>query len=153
MDFEKIFNKINIYLAAPFGDPDSLRRKNAESAASFLRSKGFNVYTPWDYKIPHAWDYPNTEWGLMVFMNDIHAIDEADFMVMLSYGRESTAGTNWEAGYAFGIKKKIIVVEMTDNVMSLMVANGRYATVKGLEGLEQYDWERLPPLRTDTEQK
>ena len=42
---------------------------------------------------------------------------------------------------------------MTDNVQSLMVANARYATVKGLEGLESYDFEKLPKLRTDTEVK
>jgi hypothetical protein len=34
-----------------------------------------------------------------------------------------------------------------------MVANGRFATVKGLEGLGKY-WFRDPePLRVDTEQK
>ena len=37
--------------------------------------------------------------------------------------------------------------------MSLMVANGRYATVKGLDGLLQYDWKTMPKSRTKTEQK
>jgi nucleoside 2-deoxyribosyltransferase len=149
----KDFREINVYLAAPFGEVDSEKRFNAEAAAVILRRKGFNVYTPWDYIVPHAWDYPNDEWGLMVFMNDIRAIDEADIVVVLSYGRESTAGTNWEAGYAFGIGKMVIVVEMTDEVMSLMVANGRYATLKGLGGLEDYKWETKPRYRTKTEQK
>lgn len=89
----------------------------------------------------------------MVFANDVTAIQAADIVVVLSYGRESTAGTNWEAGYAFGIYKTIILVEMTDEIMSLMVANGRYATVKGLEGLSNYDWADFPTTRTDTEQK
>ena len=72
---------------------------------------------------------------------------------MLSHGRYSTAGANWEAGYAFGIGKKVIVVEMTSEPMSLMVANGRYATVKGLSGLLKYDWSEMPKTRTNTEQK
>lgn len=42
---------------------------------------------------------------------------------------------------------------MTDNVMSLMTANGRYATVCGLAGLASYDWDNMPKMRTDTEQK
>ena len=143
---------MKFYLAAPFGEKGSERRANAEKAAAILTQVG-DVYCPWYYQIPNAWDYPNDEWGLMVFMNDIYAMDHADIVVVLSYGRESTAGTNWEAGYAFGKGKIVIIVEMTDNIMSLMVANGRYATVKGLKGLERYDWKGLTPSRTTTEQK
>lgn len=91
------------YIAAPF---EGYRRQNAESAASIMRDKGFDVYEPYSYQIPHAWDYPNEEWGQMVFMNDIKAIDDSDIVIVLSYGRESPAGTNWEAGYAFGKGKK-----------------------------------------------
>lgn len=144
---------MKIYLAAPFGEPDSEKRSNATTACNILRLNGFDVYAPWEYRIPNAWDYPNTEWGAMVFMNDIKAIDDSNIVVMLSYGRQSTAGTNWEAGYAFGTGKKVIVVEMTDEIMSVMVANGRYATVKGLEELKKYNWKQMPKLRTDTEQK
>ena len=90
----------------------------------------------------------------MVFMNDIKAIDSCDIVIMLSYGRNSTAGTNWEAGYAFGTNKKVIVVEIGNpKIMSLMVANGRYATVHGIEGLEKYPFSSMPKLRSTTEQK
>lgn len=143
-----------VYLAAPFGTPGSFKRSAAESAARILVEKGFKeVYKPWTVFIPHAWDYPNNEWAQMVFINDVRAINEADIVVVLSYGRESTAGTNWEAGYAFGIGKKVIIVEMTNDIMSLMVANGRYATVSDLKGLEEYDFVEMPQSRTFAEQK
>ena len=129
------------------------KRDNMKKAAEIVRNEGFDVYDPSEHQIDHAWEYPNREWGLMVFQADIQAIRESDYVVVLSYGRESTAGTNWEAGYAFGLGKKVILVEMTDNVMSLLVANGRYATVKGLKGLEEYDWDEMPKTRTKTEQK
>lgn len=141
------------YIAAPFGEVDSQERYNAITTASIMLNKGFAVYTPWSCKVPHAWDYPNTEWSQMVFMNDVKAIDNSDVVVVLSYGRESTAGTNWEAGYAFGVGKTVIVVEMTNKVMSLMVSNGMYARVKGLNGLQEYDFRTMPKSRTDTEQK
>lgn len=141
---------MKIYLSSTL-NPD--RRDYMNGAADMLRKKGFEIYNPSEHQIAHAWEYPNSEWGLMVFQADIQAIQECDYMVVLSYGRESTAGTNWEAGYAFGLGKKVILVEMTDNVMSLLVANGRYATVKGLIGLQEYDWEKMPKSRTDTEQK
>ena len=144
---------MKIYLAASFGTAGSTQRKNVERASEILREKGFDVFEPWSYRIPNAWDYPNDEWGLMVFMNDVKAIDSSDIIVALSYGRESTAGTNWEMGYAFAKGKKVILVEMTDAIMSVMVANGRYATVKGLDELEQYDFNNMPKTRSDTEQK
>ena len=141
---------MKIYLATPFLQE---HRGDMHTAKSILRNAGHEVYVPVENFIPNAWDYPNTEWGLVVFNSDVQAINKCDVVVMLSYGRMGTAGCNWEAGYAFGIGKKIILVEMTDNVMSLMVANGRYATVKGLDGLLDYDWETMPKSRTDTEQK
>lgn len=141
---------MKIYLATPFLQE---RRSDMGLARDILRNQGHEVYVPVENFIPNAWDYPNDEWGLMVFTSDVKAINWCDVLVLLSYGRLGTAGCNWEAGYAYGIGKKVIVVEMTDEVMSLMVANGRYATVKGLEGLSEYDWETMPKLRTKTEQK
>lgn len=142
---------MKIYLASSLQKD---RRDEMKSAKEILISKGHEVYNPVEHKVHNDWDYPNPEWGLMVFQSDLIAIKEADAVVVLSHGREeSTAGVDWEAGFAFGIGKKVIVVEMTDLPMSLMVANGRYATVKGLSGLLKYDWENMPPCRTDTEQK
>ena len=140
-----------VYLAAPLTAP----REIVRTAALILEDAGFDVYVPTEHHVDHAWEYPNNEWGLMVFQADIEAIKRSDYVVVLSYGRESTAGTNWEAGYAFGIGKKVIVVEecASNGIMSLMVANGRYATVEGLAGLEAYDWDKMEKSRTNTEQK
>ena len=141
---------MKIYLASSFL-PE--RRPDAEMAKQILRVRGHEVYNPVENRIPNAWDYPNDEWGLMVFTEDIQAIQQSDVVVLLSYGRMGTAGSNWEAGFAYALGKKVIVVEMTDEIMSLMVANGRYATVKGLEGLSEYDWATMPKTRSKTEQK
>lgn len=146
----------NVYLASPL---DALYREHIEKAKEVLKEKGFIVYAPLEHIIPNAWDYPNQEWGLMVFTNDVSAIDDSDFVVVLSFGRKHiTSGTSWECGYAFAKGKKIILVEIdlgdSENfVMSLMVANGRYATVSGIKGLAEYDFGALPKTRTETEQK
>ena len=104
-------------------------------------------------KIPHAWDYPNKDWGLMVFTVDIQHLEECDAVVVLSYGRYSTAGTAWEQGYAYARNKKILVVEMNDSIQSIMIANGSNASVKGLIGLNNYDLDKFPYTKTETEQK
>ena len=157
---------MKVYLAAPFGEPKSAKREIAMAAKEILGSKEFNVYAPWEYKLPHAWDYLNDEWGLMVFTNDIYALDHADWVVVLSYGRtDTTVGTSWEAGYAFAKDKKVLIVEVDGDlprangktaepvVQSLMMANGCFARIRGLKALKQYDFQNPKPLRTKTEQK
>jgi nucleoside 2-deoxyribosyltransferase len=139
-----------VYLASPL-DPNY--REELYQARKILEGKNLEVYFPLDHTVVNAWDYPNDEWGLMVFQSDVEAIKDCDYFVLLSYGRNSTAGSNWEAGFAFGIGKKVIIVEMTNEIMSLMVANGRYSTIKGLTGLIDYDFKALPICRTITEQK
>ena len=83
-----------VYLAAPFGEPLSDKRNNALNAKKILENKGMTVFCPWEYMIPHAYEYPNNEWGQMVFINDVKALDGADIVVVLSYGRNSTVFTN-----------------------------------------------------------
>lgn len=150
---------MKFYLAASIGEKGSVKREISERARAILSKKG-EVFAPWEYQIPNAWNYPNEEWGLMVFTGDVYAIDHSDWVVFLSYGREkTTCGSAWEAGYAFAKGKKVLVVELEDEevatpaVQSLMVSNGCYARVRGMGALETYPFENPVPLRTDTEQK
>ena len=85
---------MKFYLASPFDTEE--KRENALKAKQLLKDKQFDVYLPLEHTIPNAWDYTNAEWGAMVFAQDIAAIEGADIVVALSYGRESTAGTNFE---------------------------------------------------------
>lgn len=142
---------MKVYIASPLSKS---KRKNLKEAIKILREeKSLEVFVPLEYTVPNAWDYPNNEWGLMVFTNDTSKILESDFVVVLNYGRKkTTSGTVAEQAYAFANGKKVLLVEMTDEVQSLMVANFRYATVKGLQGLRDYDFDDPKPLRVDTYQ-
>lgn len=141
------------YIASPFFE--DAHRAAAVKAAEILRSRGIDTYLPLEYKVPNAWDLPNREWGAAVYRADVKAIRNSDTVVVLSYGRLGSAGTAWEAGYAFGIGKRVIVVEMPGTtLMSLMVANGRTATLKGLDALRDYDFVHFPKTRdNEMEQK
>lgn len=130
---------MKIYLACPL---DPMHREAEVHIVNMLRERGFDVYFPAEFKIPNAWDYPNNIWGKMVFEHDIEELKTSDIVVMLSMGRQSSAGCNWEAGYAYGIGKRVIVVEMVSGVdMSLMVSNGCYAVLEGQRSLHDYDFE------------
>lgn len=142
---------IKLYVAASLTE---YKRPFMYTAVEKLRALGYNVYAPIEHVIENAWDWPNTEWGLQVFRNDVNAIKDSDFVIVLTWGRlDTSSGTTWEQGFAYGIGKKVILVEMDDSVQSLMVANGRFATVKGIDGLCGYDFNDPKPLRTETEQK
>lgn len=142
---------MKIYLASSLSNEN---RPDMYRALEALRSMGHEVYAPVEHFIEDAWSYPNREWGNLVFKNDVSAIRESDIVVAVSYGRtKTTAGSSWEIGYAYGIGKKVVVVEMDEGPQSLMVSNGSWATVSGLEGLESYDFDGLPRTMTDSEQK
>ena len=140
-----------IYLAASFAYEDKRKTEERkliiEQAENILHHKNLSVYLPQDLQIPNAWDYPSSEWGLMVFANDVVALDHCDIVVMLSFGKENNAGAAWEVGYAYAKKKKVIVVSMTDEIESLMIQHGSYAQLKGLEQLEKYDFDKMPMAR------
>ena len=126
-----------VYLAGPC---DSENRTLMTKVAKVLRARGdMEVYCPFELKIPNAWDISQEEWAEKVFKEDIKNLNSADVFIMISVGRESTAGTNWEQGYAFALDKWIYVFQITDKPTSLMTYCGsdRFFNIK--EGLDLYD--------------
>ena len=126
-----------IYLAGPCSKEE---RTRMEAVAAALREKEYEVYCPFELKIPNAWDYSQEDWARMVFDKDVAAIDACDFMVMLTKGRVSTAGTNWEQGYAYAKGKPIFVFQYTDCETSLMTYCGctRMENTQDIEASPSY---------------
>lgn len=108
---------MKLYLAGSCG---SDQRTLMMRIAKALREKGFEVHCPFELSIPNAWDMSQELWASEVFRSDIHAINSCDAMISISVGRNSTAGTNWEQGYAYGIHKPCHVIQITDAQTSLM---------------------------------
>ena len=114
---------MKIYLAGPC---DSENRSMMVSIVKELRNydNSIEVYCPFELKIENAWDYSQEEWAQMVFDKDIEAINNCDAMIMISLGRISSAGTNWEQGYAYALGKKTVIVQYTEDKTSLMTYCG-----------------------------
>ena len=109
---------MKIYLAGPC---DTENRYNMVQISKVFREYGgYEVYCPWELKIKNAWDMPQEKWARKVFEADIKAIQECEVFVMITSGRESTAGTNWENGYAYALNKHIVTIQITDKPTSLM---------------------------------
>lgn len=112
---------MKVYLA---GSCSSDNRTLMTSIAQIIRSFNIDCYCPFELKIPNAWDMSQEEWAKKVFDKDVEAIDNCDLMISISNGRKSTAGTNWEQGYAFANKKAIWVFQINNEDTSLMTYCG-----------------------------
>ena len=106
---------IKIYLAAPIvGISDDWKNKIA-TVRQILKYTFKNVYDPSEHGVSNAWGMTMEEWSKCIFALDVVAIDNCDWVVVCDFGRDNTAGTAWEVGYAFGKEKKILIIKMADD--------------------------------------
>lgn len=137
-----------IYLACSFAYADKQKTQERKDimlkVKNLLVLKGYQVYNPSQLKIENAWDYSMYDWGKQVFNHDVKALNEADLVIFLSFGKENNAGSVWEVGYAYCRKTPVIMVSMNpDSAESLMVIHSASACLKGLEGLKNFDFENI----------
>ena len=91
---------MKLYFAGPlFTTPE--RTWNAEVAAA-LRAAGHEVFLPQEQE-------PRKD-GPGIFATDVGGIDWADGLVAIMDGPDPDSGTAWEVGYAFGVRKPIVLV-------------------------------------------
>ena len=114
-----------IYLAGPCdSDHRSLMMNVKKNVESLINKETDTIYCPFELKIENAWDLSQEDWSREVFTHDCKAMEDCDFAILISYGRESSAGTNWEQGYLYAQGKKIFVLQVTDKPTSLMTYVG-----------------------------
>jgi nucleoside 2-deoxyribosyltransferase len=91
---------MKLYFAGPlFTTPE--RIWNAEVTAA-LRAAGHEVFLPQENE-------PGKD-AAGIFAADVGAIDRADGLVAIMDGPDPDSGTCWEVGYAYGVKKPIVLV-------------------------------------------
>ena len=91
---------MKLYFAGPmFTTPE--RTWNAEVAAA-LRAAGHEVFLPQEQE--PGKDAPG------IFATDVGGIDWAEGVVAIVDGPDPDSGTAWEVGYAFGVRKPILLI-------------------------------------------
>jgi nucleoside 2-deoxyribosyltransferase len=109
-----ILGAMKLYFAGPlFTTPE--RTWNAEVTAA-LRAAGHEVFLPQEQE-------PSKD-RAGIFATDVGGIDWADGLVAIMDGPDPDSGTCWEVGYAFGLKKWIVLVR-TD-IRALAGSDGDY---------------------------
>lgn len=126
---------IKIYLC---GSCSSDNRTVMIKAFNYLKKyfPDSEIYTPFTLKIENAWDLTQEKWSEEVFNKDIKELNNCDLFIHISFGRISSAGSNWEQGYAYALGKKIFVLQVTDNDTSLMTYCGCYNFYNAQNDLE-----------------
>jgi nucleoside 2-deoxyribosyltransferase len=95
-----ILEAMKVYFAGPlFTTPE--RTWNDEVTAA-LRAAGHEVFLPQEQE-------PGKD-RAGIFATDVGGIDWADGLVAIMDGPDPDSGTCWEVGYAFGVKKWIVLV-------------------------------------------
>lgn len=110
---------LNIYLAAPIVNITNKQKEEINQVKYILNKfKSFgcdiNIYDPKEHGVPNAWGISIQEWCRCIFALDVVAIDNCNWVIVCDYGRQGTAGTAWECGYAFGKNKKILIIQMNE---------------------------------------
>ena len=129
-----------IYIASPFFNDQE--REILTRAETILRQRGFEVFSPREHTVPEEKE-GTPAWSRKIFAIDRHGIDWADCLVMLYWGNFSDTGTVWECGYAYAVGKPVLVVHLGDS-SNLMVHEGSHSNLKGVEDLQEYDFEAMP---------
>lgn len=135
-----------IYLAASFAFSDKelsdIRKEYIKEAAVILRGRGFDVFVPHEHKIPNGETMSNVVWGCAVQQMDKQHLKEADWVVVLTFGKfGNNAGVAWEAGYAAGLGKKILVAKLNNDIESMMMWFNVTTHVWGLGGLQRFNFD------------
>lgn len=91
---------MRLYLAGPlFTTPE--REFNTQLAAR-LRAAGHEVWVPQDNPAPE-------HTGEAIFRKDLEGLDGADGVVAIMDGADPDSGTCWECGYAYAMKKPVVL--------------------------------------------
>lgn len=137
---------MKIYLACSFAykNPDvkADRIQTINKAAQILRDRGFEVYVPHEHKLNNAWSLSNYQWATRIAGLDLTAINNSDWVVLLTYGKErNNAGVSCECGYAYAKGKKVLLVKMNEDIESMMMWTCSLHQVRGIDVLKDYDFD------------
>jgi nucleoside 2-deoxyribosyltransferase len=130
-----------IYLASPFFDEQGIEIGLVNQVEDILKEKGLTVFSPMRNQFNNL-QAGERHWSIETFRNDVKFIDWAEAVVMIYHGNYSDSGTAWEAGYAYGTNKPVIVVHVGTE-SNLMVHEGGHANIT-LEELKDYDFNKFP---------
>ncbi|MBE7122027.1 nucleoside 2-deoxyribosyltransferase [Bacillus cereus] len=134
---------MNVYLAGPFFNPEQVAL--LEKLEIILFNKGLNVFSPRKHmsKLP----FGSFQWQNENFIIDVNAIQYSD--IIFAVYNDQDSGTMWEVGYAWALKKPIIIFNTKEKVVNLMITQSLHAYLDSFDKVVHYDFNKLPRIFYD----
>jgi nucleoside 2-deoxyribosyltransferase len=124
-----------IYLASGFFNDFQL--EHVSRAESFLREKGFEVFSPREHQHTEV-EFGTMEWRALTFDNDIDNVVGSDFVFAI-LDDEMDEGVLVEIGYAYAIGRPIVLLDLSNKAINLMVSDSITAYLGDWDEAEAYD--------------
>ncbi len=129
----------DFYVASPFFNDEQIDR--VDCITNILHKKGLVYYSPKDELI--CSEKPTDEEAEKVFFQNCVAIHHSGGVIVITNDKD--IGAIWEAGFGYGLGKKIIYVCTQPIVkFNLMLAQSGVAVFTSVRDFEQYDFARMP---------
>ncbi|MGE6366374.1 nucleoside 2-deoxyribosyltransferase [Bacillus paramycoides] len=74
----------------------------------------------------------------------MNAIQYSD--IIFAVYNDQDSGTMWEVGYAWALKKPIIIFNTKEKVVNLMITQSLHAYLDSFEKVIHYDFNKLPRI-------
>ncbi|MEH7748799.1 nucleoside 2-deoxyribosyltransferase [Neobacillus drentensis] len=131
---------MNVYLAGPFFNSEQIDL--IEKLEIILFNKGLNVFSPRKYK--SKFPFGSYQWQNQNFVTDVNAIQFSD--IIFAVYNDQDPGTMWEVGFAWSLKKPIIIFNTKEKVVNLMITQSLHAYLDSFDKVIQYDFNKLPRI-------
>ncbi|WP_235576040.1 nucleoside 2-deoxyribosyltransferase [Rossellomorea vietnamensis] len=83
-----------------------------------------------------------------MFQNDLRHLRRSDVLVGIRdyESKYVDSGTAFEIGYAYSMRKPILLINEKNSIMNHMMANSLHAYFTKVEDLATYDFHRMPKV-------
>ena len=140
----------NIYLAAPFFSDEQIERVTKIEEALATNETVGEVFSPRKNQL-EQYEMGTKKWAEEVFKHDISKIDWCDVVVaIVDFADDDVdSGTAFEIGYAYSIKKPLVIFHEKDTILNLMVSESLTAHLTDANQVQTYDFTDLPVIPYD----
>ncbi|WP_137597926.1 nucleoside 2-deoxyribosyltransferase [Paucilactobacillus kaifaensis] len=136
-----------IYLAGPFFSESQIKRITKVEKALAANPTTGEIFSPrLSDENDDSINAGSPAWAKSIFNKDVAEIDNADIIVAITdFAYENVdSGTAFEIGYAYKLKKPIILLQEKDEPLNLMVSQAGHYYTKSIDDLASYDFNALP---------
>lgn len=136
---------IRVFIASPFFSEEQIDRVQRLESALMQNPYVSEIFSARFHQFEHL-EFGSKEWRRKVFRNDLRNLRRADVLVGIRdfEGKFVDSGTAFEIGYAYSMRKPILLINERNATMNLMMANSLHAYFTKVEDLARYDFHRMP---------